>query len=188
MSTKAGKKTEIAYAGLEEQVMDWLYKDKMTHKQICDKLRYEHNIDLGEASISNFKKSMQKEAEGFLRQDKEYREKLARRLLDGVENLAFALEKIKARIADFDDPETWRQQATFLTLLLQECQMILRRTGEIKPNQFIEKVEMNFNQINNIVQLELVKVIEDEFIKDGKVDVDKIMEFLKKRKENAILA
>lgn len=160
MPTKPGNKSRIEYAGLSEQVANWIFKEQLSYKDICEKLKIEHDIILTESSITNFKKMVLDQIPNFLEHNDAYREMLAKISLDTIENLMYALTKIKTRIEDFDDPKKWRQQSIFLNLLLSECQMLLKRAGEIKPSQFIKQEITNIQSVQ-IMQFEVVRLIDE---------------------------
>lgn len=185
MSSKPGLKTKIEYAGLGEKVADMLFKEKLSYEQICERLKTEDGIDLTIGSISNFKKFVLESTSEFLSRDDVYRDKLAKKYLDTVENLVFALEEIKSKIELYRDPKKWKQQSIYLNLMLNELHMLLKRAGEIKPSQFIEKQENVTNiQINMMVQMEIVRMIDT-----GQIPLehcsDEIKQFYRKMKGNA---
>ena len=160
---------------------EWLFKDNLSYKEIKERLKLEFDLEVSEVTIMNYKRLIIDSVPEFLEHDKEYREKLAKTYLDTVENLVFLLNEIYDKIKEFKDPSRWRQHSTYLNLALQECHMLLKRTGEIKPNQFI-KQEINMIQINQIVQTEIVRWIDDGLI-PLETCADSIKEFYKKHKK-----
>lgn len=160
MSTCQGNTSRIVFAGLAEQVTDWLFKEKLPYKVIIEKLDKEHNIKICLATLTLFRKSVLKDTEEFLAQDKDYKEKLAKQYLDTVENLMYAMSQIKNKIELFEDPKKWKQQSTYLNLLLTELHLLLKRSGEIHPTQIIEN-QVNMIQINQMVQGEIVRLIDE---------------------------
>lgn len=182
MTTKPGLKSKIEYAGLEEKVTEWLFKDKLPYKEILEKLKNEYDIDLTIGSITNFRNYILKSTQEFLRHDEEYREKLAKKYLDTVENLIFTWEEMKRKVDEFQERKDWKQHSTYIGLMLSELHLMLKRAGEMKVTTQLIKQEFNTIQINNIVQVEMVKIMEEEFLKEGQFDIEKIKEFYKRMK------
>lgn len=182
MTTMAGLKKKIEFFGIEEEVIDMIFKENLTYKEICDRLKKDHNIILTEGSISNFKKFVMESTKGFLEDNKEYREELAKKLLDTTELLVFSLLKIRKKIEDFDEPTKWKQQSIYLNLALQEAHLLLKRAGEIQSAKtVIQKQEITNIQINQAIQMELIR-----WIDEGKIPLEycapEIKEFYRKAK------
>ena len=186
MPTKPGLKSIIEYKGVGDEVSDMIFNQKLSYKDILVILKSKYDIDLTESSLSNFKKFVIDTVPDFLAGNEEYREKLARKYLDSVENLCYALDKIKEKIDGFESKKDWRPHSVYLNLLLSELHLILKRSGEIKPSQFIRQ-EINMIQINQYVQLEIVRMIDDGHIPLEQCS-DQIKEFYKKAKANANIA
>lgn len=184
MSTRPGLQKVIEYAGLSEKVTDLIFKQNLTYKQIAEKLKLEDNLDISESALSYFKKYVIDSVPDFLQRNEKYRDSLAKKYLDTVENLVYALEKIKSKIDEFDEKKDWKAQSVYLSLLLGEMQMLLKRAGEIKPAQFVANQEINMVQINNYVQIELVRLIDE-----GKIPLEQcapeIQSFYHKAKASA---
>ena len=185
MTTKPGLKSILKFEGLEEEVANKIFKEQMSYRDICKLLKEKYNIEITEGSISNFKKYIVKQTKEFLEQDKDQREKINKILLDTGELLVNVKEKLVSKMEQFDaDPKQWKQQIAYISLLLTEIHMLLKRSGEIRPTQIIEKQEINNIQINNMVQVELVRLIDE-----GKIPIEacapEIKEFYQKMKRNA---
>jgi len=184
MPTKPGLKSKIEYYGLGEKITDWIFKDKLSGKEICDRLFKEDGIELSEGSISNFKKFVLATVPDFLEQNEQYKNNLAKKFLDTIENLIFALDEIKEKISQFQDPKQWKQHSTYIMELLQLLHLLLKRAGEIKPAQFIEKQEVNMIMINQTVQMEIVRLIDEGQI-PLETCAEPVKEFYRKMKKNA---
>lgn len=185
MSTMPGLKSKIAYYKLEEKVIDMLFKERLSYGDISKRLKTENNLDISLAALTVFKKNALKMASEFLANDEEYKKTIAKRLLDTTENLAYALDKIKDKIEAFETKGDWKQQSTYLNLMLTELHLLLKRAGEIKPAQIIENQTINTMQINNIIQMELVRMIDAGHIPLESCD-SVVKEFYRKAKQNAV--
>jgi hypothetical protein len=177
-------KSQIERAGLSEKVAEWLFDKRMTHKEICEKLKNEHGLELDGAAIMRFKKYILATTDQYLYKNEEYRELLAKKFLDTVENLCYLVDKIKEDIEKYPDNDQWKQRATFYNQLIPVVNMLLKRSGEIKPSQFVEKQEVNIVQINQAIQIELVRLIDE-----GQIPLEHcsepIKEFYRKMKQRA---
>lgn len=189
MSSKPGLKTKIEYAGLGEKVTDMLFKEKLSYEKICERLKIEDGIDLTIGSISNFKKFVLATVPDFLSQNKEYKEKMAQKLLDTIDMAVFIAETLKRKIEHFDsNPRHWKQQISYINAYIDELHLLMKKFGEIKAATFIEKQENVTNiQINMMVQMEIVRMIDT-----GQIPLehcsDEIKQFYRKMKGNANFA
>jgi len=169
MTTRAGLKSEIEYAGISEIVIDWIFKEhpKPTYKDICKRLKEQYNIELTEMSIYNYKKYVLKNTADFISENKEVRDKISRKMLDTVEVLCFAINEITEKIKEFKENKDWRQHSTYLMLYLHEANLLLKRAGEIKSagTTFIDKQQnITYNQVNQVVQSEICRMIDEGHI------------------------
>lgn len=177
--------------GLGEVVTGWLFKENLPYKEICKRLKEEYNLELSVMAIANYRKFVIENAKDMVQSKPEYYEKLAKVYLNSVENLVYALNNIKEKIDEFQDPTKWKQQSTYLMLLLNELHLLLKRSGEIKPSTIIKKQEniqtFNMLQINNIIQTEIARLIDEGQIPLEQCS-DQIKQFYRKAKEKRLSA
>lgn len=182
---KAGNQSKIEFYGIGEKVADMLFSRKLTHQEISDKLKAEGH-DISRVCITNFHRFIKDSAQEMVTKDPQYRERLAKKYLDTVENLIFALTEIKEKIAEFKTKKTkWKAHATYLGLLLNQLGMLLKRAGEIKPSTFIKEQKVSIIQINQAIQLQIVELIDS-----GDIPLEhcseKVKEFYRKIKKERI--
>lgn len=178
MTTKAQRLSKIEFYDLGERIIKMLFGDEPISAYKVSKILKEEGYDISPASIYAFREMTIRTSKELLLKKPQYREKLAETFLDTVENLAYALAEIKAKIEEFKDRKDWKAQATFLGLLLQELNLLLKRAGEIRPTQIIK--EVNIIQINQAIQLQIAELIDK-----GDIPLKHCSEKIKKFYKNA---
>lgn len=164
MTTKAQRQSKIEFYDLGERILDMIFNKRMSYKEISEELGSE-GYDISQSSISVFKQKVVDDAKDFVMRTPEYREKLAKKYLDTVENLVELLIEIKSKIKQYsNNPKQWKAHLGYINAALTELHFILKRAGEIKPSQIIKHQQVNILQINRAVQNEIVRLIDEKDI------------------------
>ena len=184
MTTMPGRKSVIRHAGLDEEVADMLFRQALTFGEISKILKEKHGLDISITAISRFKEFVLDSASELAAGDQEYKDKLAKLYLDTTEMCITLKQTIEEKITQFEDSDDWKAQTSYLSLALTLLQTLMKKLGEIKPTQIIENQTINAMQINNMVQVELIRLIDE-----GKIPLEhcapEIKEFYRKAKQVA---
>jgi len=164
MTTKAQRKSKIEFYDLGERIIDMIFNKKMSYQEISDKLKLE-GYDISVSGISVFKQKVIDDAKDFIAGSPEMRRQLAEKYLDTLWNLVYLLREIKEKIEQYSsDPKKWKAHLGYTNTLLNQLSLLLKRAGEIKPSQIIGKQQINILQINQAVQNEIVRLIDEKDI------------------------
>ena len=160
------RKGKIKYYGLEEYVMEKLFRDRMSSRKIRELLILEKGIALNHTTIEAFKKDMIKHARKYFEEDDEYRRKVAEMQVNTMEMIYDLAMDIKEKIDEYRDYEEpifnkegnqigskkdWMAHVSYLDKNLKLLFILLKKNKEIGPDIQVNKT-MNVMNINNAIQ------------------------------------
>lgn len=159
---------EVQKRGIGEKIAQMLFTDKLSCQTIVNKLKTDYDLEVSVCTMGNYKRFILDSVPGMLERDEEYRDKLAKIYLDSRENLVYLINKIKEDIEKYPDTKQWKQRATFYATLVPIMNILAKRSGDIKPPQFIkQELTINNIQINQMVQEEITRLIDS-----GKINLE----------------
>ena len=176
---------ELQKRGIGERVAEMLFNDRLSYQDIVNELKSTYGLEVSITTIKNYKNFIIDSVPTMLERDEQYRDKLAKIYLDSRENLVYIVNKIKEDIEKYPDEKQWKQRATFYATLVPIMNILAKRSGDIKPTQFIkQELTINNIQINQMVQEEITRLIDE-----GKINLnacgEEVKQFYRKIKGTA---
>ena len=151
---------KIKFYGLEEFVMEKLYKEGMNSRQISERVLLEKGIKLSHSTVEVFRKDMLKHARKYFESDEEYKNKLAGMQIDSLEMIYDNLMEIQEKLDEFrDDPKKWQAHSTYLDKSLKLLYIVLKKNKEIGPDIQVNKTT-NVMNITNAFQGRVMELID----------------------------
>lgn len=165
--------SKIDFHELGPEIIDMIWRERINHSAICERIYEKYGVKLSPTSISMYKKLTLNNASDMVARDPDYKKKLEETFLDTTEGLAYAMKSIQEKLVEFGDHmvpdkegtmvKDYKAHATYMALLLKELELLLRRSNEIASITNIDNSQTVVNniQINSLVQEQIVQLVDE---------------------------